>query len=1010
MRPAYEGRQFAPKVSCRFGDFEGEIGARLNGTLSECHKPAFPTGERERIGEYTVTYSANGQCFPPQSASNATFRSYNSQINGISVSGAPSTSSITLEIECEGLLVPPLPEAICRLTKVGAAEGDRPFISPLTVLSATEARCATPASGSVASWEVEVLQNGVHVDPALFGAILFKEYDIGSVRVSSVHPVGGPIGVATALTVHGTGFAQYGEGMVVCRIGSEDDGTLLPGELLDASRVLCSLPPMGTPREIDVTVSLNNGSAGTFSADAISFTVYAPPHVASVTPSRGDAEGGTTVTVYGFGFFAISGDVNVRSALLRCRFGDDGRHVVPTSHKENEVVCRTPWGVGGSRGQPVTVSLNGGASFDTRAQFDYDEASHSLANASQLPRFVFTGTHPPVLLEAFFTPAATTLVVRFDGQPTNRAGMHGLASCAMILDADTAAALRGPSPSDALCHWTDDSTLVAYLTAATSAASGMRVGIRREVLWPREWEHYRGACREGGSKCALAASVSVSIDFPCDSAATAERELCVVPTALIQAPSVLDSCPGTSTTLDATRSSGGGVQPLSYSWSAAARECDNYYAVSSRLAAAGTAAGSITLTGTELDDGSTFTILLVVTNFLGIRSAPFTIRITRAAFPVPSISVQAPPLLLFPASASVSLEAKASIASCLTNASSAEMAFEWSFVSSRLGSSLSGSGGSTDVVLHLDAASSRRRDLLVRGSTLLPGVIYQLRVLGCMLPLEPNSTLCSSHTTEVALRDEPLQGGIAGGDRTVGVIEGVTLDACASRDPDEPTASCDATSGECGEGISFQWSCAQLLSTNTSADDALAGSNDGSLCGLGNHTPPVSACVWSVEPGALLPGRYAFRAVVSKLGSTETVRATVVIVVKPGALPAVSIALPAQRKQNPTAKLALYGQAALPYDARADETVELAWTVDPSDLPVDLAGASSTGASSANLVVLKGMLTPGATYTFTLIVTFRDRVAEATSTVLMNRGARTRTDAYAYARAHTHARTHAYCS
>ena len=37
------------------------------------------------------------------------------------------------------------------------------------------------------------------------------------------------------------------------------------------------------------------------------------------------------------------------------------------------------------------------------------------------------------------------------------------------------------------CQWTDDSTLVAQLTADTDAGPGMEVGVLPNVLWPRLW-------------------------------------------------------------------------------------------------------------------------------------------------------------------------------------------------------------------------------------------------------------------------------------------------------------------------------------------------------------------------------------------------------------------------------------------------------------------------------------------------------------------------------------------
>ena len=51
----------------------------------------------------------------------------------------------------------------------------------------------------------------------------------------------------------------------------------------------------------------------------------------------------------------------------------------------------------------------------------------------------------------------------------------------------------------------------------------------------------------------LALLLVVDADFPCDTRATDERELCIQPTALIQAPTVISSCPGTTITLDGTR-------------------------------------------------------------------------------------------------------------------------------------------------------------------------------------------------------------------------------------------------------------------------------------------------------------------------------------------------------------------------------------------------------------------------------------------------------------------------
>jgi len=110
-----------------------------------------------------------------------------------------------------------------------------------------------------------------------------------------------------------------------------------------------------------------------------------------------------------------------------------------------------------------------------------------------------------------------------------------------------------------MCDWVDESTLIAFLQMGTAASPGMRVGIRPNVLWP---QGLAGNCSVSESMCAAAQSVYVDTDFPCDVATTNERELCMAPTALVQAPAVISSCPGTSVDLDGSRSSGAAARPL----------------------------------------------------------------------------------------------------------------------------------------------------------------------------------------------------------------------------------------------------------------------------------------------------------------------------------------------------------------------------------------------------------------------------------------------------------------
>ena len=440
-------------VRCKFGEYEGGQAGVINRSLALCHKPVLPTSQRRSLGPYAITFASNGQCFPPVAASSAAYTTFNSQVDSVLIEGAPSTVAYTLNISGSGFLVPPLPGALCRFTMLNVTNATV-LTTPLVVESSSSVLCAAPTSGAgvTAQWAVDVLQNGLTPEPSLFAdrLLTFVEYDLSAVRVSTLDPPGGPIGVDTAVTLRGSGFARYGAGAIVCRMGtgassggggagSGGSEVLIAGELIDSSRIVCTLPAAASPSSLSVSLSLTLGVAGTFGTDSLSFAYYAPPHVASVLPSEGDAAGGTVVTIFGYGFDALSGNIGVRNGYMRCRFGTGGLSVPAVWHTVSSVACLTPIGSAAADGggQPVSISLNGGTSYATRAQYEYTPSSHSLLSSEQLPRFLFTGLHPPTLIEARFTPDGARLVVRFDEQPTNRAGMTGQSPCSLVLDAPT---------------------------------------------------------------------------------------------------------------------------------------------------------------------------------------------------------------------------------------------------------------------------------------------------------------------------------------------------------------------------------------------------------------------------------------------------------------------------------------------------------------------------------------------------------------------------------------------
>ena len=194
---------------CRFGDWVGSAGTVLDATHAVCEKPRFPNDARHIVGAYPVAFSPNGQCFAPASSAQASFITYNSQVNALTVSGAPATSSTRLQIEGKGFVLPAMAGGLCQFTRVatnGATNDGNPTngnpangnpsygsqlppavmtTTTLEVASATLAHCPSPASRVAGAWRLQVLQNGLTAEPALYSDPLLYEYDLSDTSVSA---------------------------------------------------------------------------------------------------------------------------------------------------------------------------------------------------------------------------------------------------------------------------------------------------------------------------------------------------------------------------------------------------------------------------------------------------------------------------------------------------------------------------------------------------------------------------------------------------------------------------------------------------------------------------------------------------------------------------------------------------------------------------------------------------------------------------------------------------------
>ena len=468
---------------CRFGAWMGSWARVINSSMAECDKPPFPNTERYVESAYPVTYTGNGQCSDygytqPGDwliGTGASFRTYNAQVNALLSQSSPQGGTALIQITGEGFVYPSDPLGICRYVLQPASNTTVPtgkFESrTLNALSTTLLECPPPSYYGVGVYHIEVLQNGVNIDPTASGTPLkFELYDLLEVTLTNIEPRGGPIGEAATITITGTGFRDMGGGLVCVFSTNTSDfkggAVSVPARLLSADKMLCTIPQYLAANPaydgysnyyVTAAVSLNGGREDTISISKAGFSVYNPPVITALYPTTGSAFGGYPVTLYGTGFSGLSTNPVTIVEYLRVAFGI-AVQPLPVLINGTYIVVQAPPGLQRAKGTPIRIALNGVAFSTTDKVFEY------------------VGESPPRLYGTHFTQDGSRLIVRFDGMPTNKGGMIGDGACALILDEWTATQLKGTAEENVRCGWEDELTLVAYLTMFTNATVGMRIG------------------------------------------------------------------------------------------------------------------------------------------------------------------------------------------------------------------------------------------------------------------------------------------------------------------------------------------------------------------------------------------------------------------------------------------------------------------------------------------------------------------------------------------------------
>jgi len=646
-------------------------------------------------------------------------------------------------------------------------------------------------------------------------------------------------------------------------------------------------------------------------AAASKFRYYTPPTISGIYPSVGHSEGGQTVVINGNGFAGAQG-----TATLTCLIGNVLGTVV--SFNGTAITCITPRGAVGT--VSVAVSLNGGR--------DYHYAPSSV-------QYRYTNLIPPLLQSAAFDSSGSRINLLFDRQPTDlggrTVGIRG--TCVGLLAPATIARLGGAALIQ--CRWPNATTLVVDLAANSwpvAPVVGDVISLVDRVIAP---SLEPGCSSPGAPLCNFNSTVRLSAPAAFD-----------LPLAVAAVPSIVSACQ-LDIRLDASGSTSSSVYPLSYYWELSPlspnAERVNQWLLNASITTPYQSVIrlplSLLLSGISLVDGDgSLTFYFSVVVYTHLRTASLPAQATAQVLAdSPTIGVTAPS---FATRSSTTTLSSRLLPGCGATASS--LVWRWS---------VDPSSGVTATSLGLSSAALAKRTLLIPRDVL---PISQSVVFTFTAGYRTSSITPRSASVSIYTRPQPLVAKVAGGSaRSVGVLSSVLLDGSASYDPDLVPSP-----------LLYRWECTAASPTS---------------CGtLGAQQAQQAQYV--IPGGALSPGTwYYFTLTVSKLNRTAS--ASVNITTLQVSPPTVRLEV-AAGKASAEASLRVRGSVA---SASADATYSYAWTARIED------GFNCTSANGrcpattlfpalpsivpldrANLVVpvtSPPILSPGATYVFTLTVT-----------------------------------------
>jgi len=287
---------------------------------------------------------------------------------------------------------------------------------------------------------------------------------------------------------------------------------------------------------------------------------------------------------------------------------------------------------------------------------------------------VLDETDPPKVTEGIFSDLLNSILVTFD-QSTDRAELAGAFDCALVVDLteDEIESLFGTS---SYCSFTSGTVLKITFGESATVEPGDSVTIKDLTVQ---------------SSLASASLFATGQTF-----AVGQPRTATVPDVALSASSArVGRCD--DLVLDGSSTSGSGGRDLTYSYSVMANSggpVTNTSLVLDLANAANSGAGSfrVRVESAAMVPGSTFTVALQATNFLG-NSGSASVVIAKLAVPTPTIKIQGTNPASTTTSDAVSLQVSAELPSfsCVTQTlASSKMIFQWAELTGKFNGALAG--------------------------------------------------------------------------------------------------------------------------------------------------------------------------------------------------------------------------------------------------------------------------------------------------------------------------------